>query len=171
MNDVPCDGAIPTTERADEDGAVDRGAAARAPGESARTFLRRRSARETASAVMSHHHSHVTAEALRRRVVQVVRDVGDRESRVLEQARRANQAGHGEILLGRRQLCAKESTHQRARQHVEPACQRCGPSRRAAATRKSASKNRQQSCGTPARSMASWPSASRWMSSPRADSR
>ena len=64
---------------------------------------------------------------------------------------------HRQVAFGRR-----EAARERSGSSACSAARRAGapalaPSTRAPATRKSASKNRQQSCGTPARSMASWP--------------
>ena len=58
-------------------------------------------------------------EALWRRMIEVNRHVGDRQSRVLEQARRAHEAGHGEVSLGRWQSRAKEAADQRAGPHAK----------------------------------------------------
>src|SRR6266699_2270743 len=66
-----------------------------------------------------HQRSHVATEALRRRVVEMIRDVRNGEPRVFKEASRANEAGRREILLWCRELCAKKATHQRAWQHVE----------------------------------------------------
>src|SRR5690242_16031404 len=66
-----------------------------------------------------HQRSHVAPEALWRRVVEVIRDVGDGESRILKQASRADETGNRKILLWCRQLETKETTHQCTRQNVE----------------------------------------------------
>ena len=105
----------------------------------------------------SHERPHVTAEALWRRIVEMVGDVRDGKSGILEQARRAHQPSHGEIALW-----AREAGRERSGSSACSAARRGGrTSMRTVDTRggsrKSASKKRQQSCGTPARSSAKLP--------------
>src|SRR5215212_818881 len=68
-----------------------------------------------------HQGSHVPAEALWRRIVELIRDGGHRESGILEEPRRAHESRRGQILLGRGKLSAEEAAHQRTGQNFEPA--------------------------------------------------
>lgn len=71
-----------------------------------------------------HQRANVPPEALRRRIVEMIGDVCDGEPGILEQARRANQSSHGEVLLWRRNACAKEPAHEGARQDIQMLGQR-----------------------------------------------
>ena len=71
-----------------------------------------------------HQRANVAPKALRRRIVEMVGDVCDGEPRVLEQTRRPNEPSHGEVLLWRRNACAKETAHEGTRQHIQVLGQR-----------------------------------------------
>jgi hypothetical protein len=49
----------------------------------------------------------------------MIRDIGDRESAVLKEARSTNEPSHGQVPLWSRDLCPKEATHHGARQHIQ----------------------------------------------------
>jgi hypothetical protein len=49
----------------------------------------------------------------------VIRYVRDGKARVLKESRRSDQAGHGQVSLGRRNAGPEEAAHQRACRHVE----------------------------------------------------
>src|SRR5690242_14736017 len=63
--------------------------------------------------------SNVTPEALRRRVIEVIRDVRHRQPRVLEDPRGMGEARHRQVAFWRRQTGAKEAAHERAWYHVQ----------------------------------------------------
>src|SRR5438270_5797771 len=58
----------------------------------------------------------MSPETLRRRVVEMVRDVGDRKARVLEKPGRPDEPCRGEVPFWRRQAGTIESAHERTRQ-------------------------------------------------------
>src|SRR4051812_5738968 len=56
----------------------------------------------------------MTSEALWRAVFEMIRHVGNRKARVLEQLGCSNKARHGQVLLGSWQCSPKEPAHQGA---------------------------------------------------------
>src|SRR5665213_2193053 len=63
--------------------------------------------------------AHVPAEALRRRVLEMVGHVCDREPRVFKHACSMCEAGHGEISFRCRKMRSKKTAHQSTRYHAQ----------------------------------------------------
>src|SRR6266550_351840 len=63
--------------------------------------------------------SNVATKALRRRVLQMIRDVGDAETAILEEVRSPYQARHRQVTLRGWQFGSEEAAHQCARQNSQ----------------------------------------------------
>jgi hypothetical protein len=63
--------------------------------------------------------AHMPAEALRRRIVKPIGNVGDGEPGILEELRGSDQACHGQVALWRRQFRSKEAAHEGAGNHAQ----------------------------------------------------